>query len=776
MIWLTIFALCTSHVTGDTPDPAILLSAMTLDEKISMLHGHEGETDYVGFVPGNERLRIPPLNMNDGPQGFRTQTDGMEGTTTQFPSALAIASTFDVELAASWARAMGREFAGKGSNVQLGPGLNVARIPVNGRNFEYLSGEDPYLGAILAGPVVAGIQTEGVIANAKHYINNNQEYDRTSVIAALDERTQMETYMPPFRAAIKAGVGSVMCAYNNISTAAQQARGESFWSCENPETLMKLKDPLFLGFEGWVMSDWGATHSTAAAAAAGLDQEMGGEEYFSPELLKQALDTGTVTEEMIDDKVFRILTKMIQLGIFDEDAAWRRGNLTNDVTNEEHYDLARSLAAASQILIKNDGLLPLSEDISSVAVIGDAAGLLGIYGGGGSGAVAPKQPVSVLEGVLREFGVDLNRTANCTLQYDVDYFQPSGNVLLNTEDVQGCCAACAATIGCNNFAFVEGDGSCWLKPNDAGEMESPGIVAGACPKFDTGGKVTFSPTADSGAAAAAAAAADVALVVVATTSSEGADRETLAFDDASLALVSAVGAAAGSKMAVIAVTPGAAVLPFQHDAAAVVLSIMPGERHGQGLADVLWGRINPSARSPVTIPNRDNEVEFTVEQYPGVGEGPVSTYTEQLLVGYKWYLANDVVPLACFGHGLSYTNFNYTDLSINVPKSGDVRVTATVTNVGKVYGEDVVQLYIMFPEESGEPIVPQLRNFTKVKLDPGKSASFSFVLDAEALSVWDDQETHGIVEQSGTFVVSLGPSSCDLRLIGAFENSLSASA
>ena len=200
--------------------------------------------------------------MNDGPQGFRDNEH--PGSTTAWPCSLAIAATFDAEAAREWGAAMGAEFHGKGANVQLGPGMCLARIPRNGRNFEYLSGEDPHLGAVLVPPVVRGIQAQGVIANAKHWVNNNQESARTSVSEVVDERTQFELYYPPFEAAVEAGVGSVMCSYNRV---------RRVWSCENPQTLQRdLKERL--GFEGWVMSDWGATHSTSINA--GLDQEMPG--------------------------------------------------------------------------------------------------------------------------------------------------------------------------------------------------------------------------------------------------------------------------------------------------------------------------------------------------------------------------------------------------------------------------------------------------------------------------------------------------------------------
>lgn len=235
-----------------------LLSAMTTEEKITMLHGTSG--NYVGNVAGNERLGIPALNLQDGPQGFRD--DQHPGTSTCWPSTLSVGATWDKELAYKWGKAMAKEFYGKGANVFLGPGLNLARVPVNGRNFEYMSGGDPFLGYTLVQPLVKGIQSEPIIANAKHWINNNQETDRGDVSANDDERTRHELYYQPFLGAIEAGVGSFMCSYNKIN---------NVWSCENNETLnVDLKG--HLKFDGWVMSDWGATHSVSVDK--GLDQEM----------------------------------------------------------------------------------------------------------------------------------------------------------------------------------------------------------------------------------------------------------------------------------------------------------------------------------------------------------------------------------------------------------------------------------------------------------------------------------------------------------------------
>ena len=319
-----------------------------------MLHGHSissaiGLGGYTGQVPGIKRLGIPSLNLNDGPQGFRDPSH--PGTSTCWPSGLSIAATWDPVAAGRWGTAMGAEFRAKGANVQLGPGLNVARLPQEGRNFEYISGEEGALGAKLAGPVITGIQSAGIIANAKHYILNSQEYDRGSpdfgpfkigapVSEEATERTRWEVYMPPFEAAVRAGVGSVMCAYNRINGTA---------ACADHQTLVAdLKGTL--GFGGWVMSDWVATHSAVASAVGGLDQEMPLPLHFNRLGLGLGLHEGSLSRQELSAKAARILTAMFAAGLFDRPPD---GSLASNVTSPTHARLARSLAANSTVLLRN---------------------------------------------------------------------------------------------------------------------------------------------------------------------------------------------------------------------------------------------------------------------------------------------------------------------------------------------------------------------------------------------------------------------------------------
>eukprot|EP00756_Hemistasia_phaeocysticola_P001534 Hpha_TRINITY_DN11078_c0_g1::TRINITY_DN11078_c0_g1_i1::g.93024::m.93024/K05349/bglX; beta-glucosidase len=634
---------------------------MTRAEKVHMLHGERYLTgEYIGQITGNKRLGIPDIIMNDGPQGFRTRTH--KGTSTQWPSGLGIAATWNTSSASAWGTAMGKEFRGKGANLQLGPGVCVARVPVNGRNFEYLSGEDPFLGATLVGPAIQGIQNQGVLANVKHYIGNNQETDRMRVNSLIDERTRMEIYSPPFEAAVQAGVLSVMCSYNKVN-------GDH--ACENNQTLNKELRGVF-GYKYWVMSDWTATHSTAHAANSGLDQEMPIGLHFSALALDVAIAEHKVSEETLDSMVVHILSGMFAGGLFDH--APFPGKEADNVTSTEHRQIAREIARDGAILLKNEREnLPLrTAGIQTLAVVGQYAAKDPITGGGGSGAVVPAFVVSVLDALkARLSGVD------------VQYFE-SGD------------------------AAVQG-----------------------------------------------AAAADAAVVVLATTSKEGSDRSDLTLEDAGLA--ASVGAVQPNTTAVI-ISPGAVLTGWDANISSVLLSFMPGEQEGNAIADVLLGD-EPAGRLPLSFPNKENEVGFTPEQYPGVKL--TANYSERLEVGYRWYTAHDVHPKYPFGHGLSYASFSFSSLSASISS-----VSFVVENTARREGVAVPQLYLQFPSSAGEP-PQQLKGFKKLALNPGEKSHVTLPLSSRDLSVWDDV-AHDWRQVKGTFRACVGPNVESLGLCQEF--------
>lgn len=548
-----------------------LLRNLTLHEKIALLHGSVRTEGYTGLVPGVPRLRIPSLRMNDGPQGFR----GPPKTSTAWPCGLALAATFDPSLVRLQAEAMGREFVLKGANVFLGPGVNLARIPQNGRNFEYLAGEDARLGELMVSAFVTGLQSNrGLMTTVKHYVNNDQETNRNSVNVVVDRATEMNLYYRPFRAAVKAGSWGVMCSYNKINGSP---------GCSNRHTLRKdLKSSM--RFKGFVVSDWFATRDTFKSARNGLDIEMPVPVYFG-EPLRFAAEAGLVSARSIDDKVRRILRAMVESGAYPAAASSDPPSPSSpsphvNTTSVERSALARKVAAASTVLLKNlDDALPLSSDHEDhekyIVVVGDAARRRPVAVGRGSGHVEPPYIVAPLDGLLTS-----------PVGPRISAYFPSSTVTAASKATQ---------------SFIS--------------------------------------------------SASVVLLMLATSSTEGADRPTLALPEEDL--VSAV-TALNSRVVVCVVAPGPVLLPFADDPriAAIVLQFLPGQEAGAALADVLTGRVNPSARLPVSLPFRDNETNLTAKQYPGVNLEAV--YSEGTRIGYRWYAVHGARPRFPFGFGLGY--------------------------------------------------------------------------------------------------------------------------
>jgi beta-glucosidase len=373
----------------------LLIGAMTLKDKVALVHGVSRKTHsfrgYVGYVPANPRLHIPALKLADGRAGVGNGAKGV----TLLPAPIAAASSWDPSLLETYGRIIGKEQWGKGTNVELGPTIDVVRVPEWGRTFETY-GEDPYLNGRMAVAEIKGIQSQGPIANANMYLTMQQETDRFHIDSVVDERTLQEIYLPPFRAAVSSGVGSVMCAY--IKT-------NGVYSCENPNVLNGLLKTQ-LGFPGWVMSDWGGTHSTAASARGGLDQEMPDSRYYG-QALETAVQRGQVSMATLDGHVRRILVTMFEHGLFDKP---QPDNWDSYVRTPEHAAFSRKVAEQGTVLLKNeDNALPLSH-VSSIAVIGvDGGAKPEIEGGGSSHVVAP-YVISPLEGIRKRAGAAIKVT------------------------------------------------------------------------------------------------------------------------------------------------------------------------------------------------------------------------------------------------------------------------------------------------------------------------------------------------------------------------------
>eukprot|EP00040_Diaphanoeca_grandis_P032533 m.197263 g.197263 ORF g.197263 m.197263 type:complete len:787 (-) comp32656_c2_seq1:40-2400(-) len=735
-----------------------LVAEMNVTEKLALFHGSCG--GYTGNVCGNSRLGIPQFKYNDGPQGFR----GDPGTSTSWPAALTVSTAWDVNLSLAWGVAMGEEFYQKGANVQLGPGACVARVPRNGRNFEYVSGEDPYLGSQMTGAVVTGIQSQGVVANVKHYVNNNQETNRQTISENVDERTNFEIYYPPFEAAVKVGLGSIMCSYNKICYDCGPGQIGN-WSCENSDTLQTdLKDRL--GFAGYVMSDWGATHS--ASMNRGLDQEMPGSKYMG-DTLAAMVTSGEVSMAKVDDSATRILWPFFAVGLMDKPNP-STNTKANNVTSTAHNALARKIAAESAVLLKNDNnFLPLSKTTKVIAVIGDQA-QNPIVHGGGSGQVTADFVVTPLAELLARFGIPPSPpvSSNCSAanwQVGIDFHNEDDQTRAPAANVAACCALCADRPDCNAFSLTK-EGVCWMKKDTNDRTMNKDVTSGICTKGPTPQPVCkedvcvyFNDGSDVESAAKLAATADAVLIFVGTTSHEGSDRSDLSLGDQD-ALISAVAVESGKKTAVIVVTPGAILTPWRNNVSAVVTNMMPGQQYGAAIVDVLFGDVNPSGKLALTFPNIENEVNFTESNWPGVNLS--SYYGEKLEVGYRWYAAHKVTPAFGFGHGLSYTTFTYSALAIKGRS-----ISFVVENTGSVAGAEVAQLYVKFPSAAGEP-PKQLKGFQKVMLAPGSSQTIEFMLDDRSFSIWD-VTTHAWTVVKGAFGVMVGASSEDIKLMGTIN-------
>ena len=696
-----------------------LLQAMTLDDKIQMVTGlgyfnpTSPNRRASGNIRGNPRLCIPDLVLNDSTAGigFRQQH------TTAFPQGITQASTWDRDLMSRFGEVLADEAMAKGVNVILGPGMNMARNPLYGRGFEY-AGEDPYLSGRLSAEVIRGIQSRPVLATAKHFLLNEQEKDRNENSSEADERTIREIYLPPFEDAVHAGVGAVMCGYNRVA---------SLHSCKNPSLLRDLlKDDL--GFDGFVMSDWGATHTTVPEALAGMDMEMPGDGYFgiseaSPAKwgaqLKAAVQSGAVPGSRLDDMVLRILRPMFRGGLFEHPP------LPGSVAGPARSTTPASITAATRIaqdgsvLLKNDGdLLPIRGAGQRIAVIG--------------------APASGLGARLSSQGYGSHHVPVFGLDPDV----------------------------------------------------VPPLSAIRARAAQDGSRVTYNDGTVPLLAGLAAKSADVAVVFVNDANTEMNDRRDLRPRQALCnpflsftqipnfpvciplptnqdALVKAV-AKANPRTVVVLQNGGPLEMPWLGSVPAVVENWYPGEVDGAAIAGLLFGDVNFSGKLPVTFPQRlaDGPIR-SATQYPGVRDAagiPRSTYSEGLLIGYRWYDEQGIEPLFPFGHGLSYTSFDYSGLEVD-PHATGVTVRAGVTNTGSRAGAEVAQLYLAFPAAAGEPPL-QLKGFEKVEIEPGETRRVTFELDERAFSVWDPAADEWRVVP-GCYGVRVGGSSRDLPLSGS---------
>lgn len=623
---------------------AALVQQMTLDEKISLIAGYQD-----GFHTAPvERLGIPEIRMADGPQGVRNNTKS-----TLFACGVAAAASWNPSLVREMGVALGQDSRARGVHILLGPGVNICRSPLCGRNFEYF-GEDPFLAAETAVAYIEGVQSQGVMATVKHFALNNQEYNRHHVNSVADERTINEIYFPAFRAAVeRAHVGSVMTSYNPVN---------GVHSAENAYLIGQTLRGKW-NFQGFTMSDWTSTYTPLLMVQDGVDLEMPRAFCYTAETLKPLLERGVITEKQIDDKVCRILQTYIAFGFLD------RPQLDSSIPEDNPYsrEVAYRLACESIVLLKNDGILPLKKN-RRIVLSGPGAEVIPC--GGGSGAVDPLYTVSLKEG-LQLLGARFSEKADVEI---------------------------------------------------------------------------------------------VALGFDKTTEKENHDR-TFALPEGQETFVEEA-LARGRKVILIVNAGGAVDLSrIEGRVSAILWAWYPGQEGGKALAEILYGKVNPSGRLPVSFPRalEDNPAQpyyAPSEPYNKRGHTVVpTTYAEGIFTGYRGY--GETAPLYPFGFGLGYTDFSYSELTVTPAGDGfDVRLE--VRNSGNRDGSETVQIYVH--EEN--PCVPrpvrELKGFCKVSIPKGQARTVTVHLPREAFAYYDS-DSHGWVVNPGAFTIEAGASAADIR-------------
>jgi beta-glucosidase len=762
---------------------AQLMAAMSLADKISMVEGHGSTNPYVFYTPAIPALCIPAVGLEDGPAGV---ADGMTGV-TQLPAGVSLAASWDPSLAEQYGQVIGAEEAGKGASANLGPTVNIDRDPRWGRSFEALS-EDPFLNSALDVPEIDGVQSQDVESQVKHFDAYNQETYRNTPAddVIVSDRALQEIYMPSFNAAVtQAGAASVMCAYSYVNGSA---------SCNSSYLLTDVLDEMW-DFQGFVMSDYGALHGTDGALE-GTDQEQPENTYYGT-ALETDIENGTIPLSALNTMVQRVFTEMFRFNFFSQP---RTGSPTATVTTPAHQALANQVAEAGTTLLKNAGqTLPLSSSgAGTIAVIGPAASVSPTYGGGGSAYVIPSATVSPLQGIQAAAGSGTSVTyqpglpadttlpaipsADLTPAYAPTPFGGSYTGTLTAPQTGTYVLALTNPCGCYTSTYLSLNGTKILDNPGTPPVSTYSVAV----NLTAGTTYTLAISGDSSqllwgtpsalapgitAAVKAAKTARTAVVVVSDdTESEATDRPSLNLPSAQNELIEAV--AAANPHTVVVIDAGAPIaMPWLSQVGSVLDAWYPGQGSGTALASVLFGQTDPGGHLPVTFPTSLSQVPAsTTAQFPGNGTDVL--YSEGIDVGYRWYDAHDLTPLFPFGFGLSYTKFAYSGLrlsSATVTGTQDVRVSATVTNIGKRTGTDVAQLYLGDPASTGEP-PRQLEGFQRVNLAPGQSARVSFVITPQDTSWWSDT-ANGWTQTAGQYQVYVGDSSAlaSLPLRNAFQ-------
>ena len=709
-----------------------LIAQMTLEEKVNMLHSKTNMSS-----AGVERLGIADMNYADGPFGIREEgvPNGFQSagwtldSATYFPTGSALAATWSEELAYKYGTGMGKEARLRGKDVILGPAVNIQRLPVGGRTYEYLS-EDPILSAALSLEYTKGVQDQGTAVCIKHFAVNNQETNRGSVNAILSERTLREIYLKPFeRAIIEGGAMSVMPAYNKVN-------GD--YCSENEHLLNEILRGEW-GFKGFTVSDWGGTHSTMGAMLHGLNVQMTGSNYLGQPVI-DSIKAGKLTEDLVDEKVRQILRVRYAIEPVPADVA-----NTVMTSQPESQDIARQVAKKSIVLLKNEGkLLPISKDVKTIAVIGQNAVLKTQSGGMGAGVKALYEitPLAGIEKRAAQLGIE------------VDY-----------------------APGYKNFPGRRwGPAPAVQNPLEASAIDEPAdpfLMAEACE---------------------AAANADLVIFFGGTNKSietEGSDRKNIDLPCGQNELVKALKAMNPNLVTVLISGGPTDLRELEPVSPAIVQGWWNGTEGGTALAEVLFGDIAPSGKLPFTFPaNLEDSPAYAMGNFPDKNAGgdlfslmyrpdvmkmtreerqklidsmpkPESHYTEEFLVGYRWFDTKKVKPMYAFGHGLSYVTFGYGEMTAKAGKDA-VKVSFTLTNEGEMPADEVVQLYVHRVDSQVEWPTKELKAFQRVSLNAGETKTVTLEIPVKDLRYWNEATNAWDLEH-GKLQLMLGSASDDIR-------------
>lgn len=696
------------------------LSRMTTEEKVAMLHAQSKFSS-----AGVPRLGIPEFWTTDGPHGIRPevlwdewdQAGWTNDSCVAFPALTCLAATWNPDMALLYGKNIGEEARYRKKDILLGPGVNIYRTPLNGRNFEYM-GEDPYLASKMVVPYIKGVQSNGVATCVKHYALNNHEVNRHTTNAIVDDRALYEIYLPAFKAAVQeGGAWTIMGSYNLY---------KDQHVCHNQYLLNDILKGEWV-FDGVVVSDWGGTHDTGQAIANGLDMEFGSwtnglsngasnayDNYYLAMPYLKLIKEGKVGTKELDDKVRRILRLAFR-------TTMNTRRPFGSLCSPEHIAAARNIGEEGIVLLKNDrNTLPINPDrVKKIAVIGENA-LKMMTVGGGSSSLKVKYELSPLDGIRKRFG------DKAEIVYARGYVgDPSG--------------------------------------------EYNGVV--------TGQNLNDDRTAEEILAEAVETAKNADFVIFVGGLNKSAHQDCEDSDRAGLELpynqdkvISAL-AKANKNLVVVNISGNAVAMPWVKEVPAIVQAWYLGTECGNAIASILAGDVNPSGKLPMTFPVALTDVgAHSVGDYPGTLRTDASdivdcNYSEGIYVGYRWNDKNDIKPLFPFGHGLSYTTFKYGKPSISSDRmaaDGQITISIPVSNTGNRTGAEVVQLYITDVKSSLPRPVKELKDFKKVSLEPNQSTEIQFEITPDKLMYFDD-ERHEWVAEAGDFIAFIGSSSSDIK-------------